>query len=351
MARSYAQFSTSMWRNDDFVALPSTMKMVYMLLSSQPDVSAVGVLHLSVTRWAGKSPDTTPADINRALDGLAVRRFIIIDRASEEVLIRAFLRWDNGYKNPKRLPAIRDAANEIESRTVVAALAAEFDRVDLNQSFRGQCSTSIQYDARPDAEKGSFPQVEGLSDSHPDSLSPSERRVPQPPTPNPQPVPPSAGSASARPGQATLEGMPEPPKPEETDEQIAFRLSRAWEKTRKDAGKPIIPRGKRKQDVVLVLKTLIVGAVGAGYTEVEINEALQRCNQGVPPGSTFDKAIERIREESQGANSVMPFNPPHIGGNSTYTAPSHRSTGAQRAEQAMSVAAQLRAEAQNGAHT
>jgi hypothetical protein len=351
MARSYAQMSTSMWRNGDFLGLPSALQRVYMLLSTQSDVSAVGVLHLSVTRWAGRAPDTTVDDINRALDGLAERRFIVLDRGSEEVLLRAFLRWDNGYKNPKRLPAIRDAANEIESRTIVRALAVEFERVSVAARFRGQCvidsETTSEAAEADSADDSAFPQVDSLSIGYSENgegVSASERRVPQPPTRNPQPVPPSADSADAPSGQAALDGMPAPLVANETEEQTGWRLARAWEARRKADNKPIIVRGgKRKPDQVLMpLKNLIRGALVAGYNEAEVNATLERCAQGIPSATTFDKTIERIRDENAPGSSLAPYNPPHHGASPTYTTPApRRSTAALRAEQGLSVADEL----------
>lgn len=354
MARSYAQFSTSMWRNADFLALPSMMKMVYMLLSSQPDVSAAGVLHLSVVRWARKSPDTTVADINRALDGLAARRFIVLDRDSEEVLLRAFLRWDNGYKNPKRQPAIKDAANEVESAAIVSALTVEFERIDMPHRYRGQCvraTGDAAEPAEPEPEPDSaFPQVDSLSiaiNGNEEGVSPSERRVPQPPTRNPQPIPPSADRADAPSAQPALAGMPEAETPTETPEQVGWRLARQWRRNREAIGKPLIARGakansKNKDQVLLPLKNLIKGAIAAGYSEAEVNETLARCNQGIPAGNKFDQTIEQVRGDSTPGNSPMPFNPPHVGASATYGAPAQRrSTGALRAEQGLSVADKL----------
>jgi hypothetical protein len=353
MARSYAQFSTSMWRNADFLALPSALQRVYMLLSSQADVSAVGVLHLSVTRWAGRAPDTTVADINWALDGLAERRFIILDRDSEEVLLRAFLRWDNGYKNPKRLPAIKDAANEIESPLIVGALAAEFARVNVAQVYRGQCLAPSGPTSAPDDPDSAFPQVDSLSIAYPENqegVSASERRVPQPTTRNPQPVPPPADGADASSQQTTLDGMPEPEEPAETPEQIGYRLARRWKKIREDAGKPIIARGKGRDREIFPLKNLIEGAVSTGYTEDEINQTLERCNQGVPTGSKFDQVLGEIRDERAAPGALVQYNAPHLGATSSRAdrAPQQRSTGSLRAEQALDVAAELDREYANG---
>jgi hypothetical protein len=362
MARSYAQFSTSMWRNADFLALPSALQRVYMMLGSQADVSAVGVLHLSVTRWAGRAPDTTAADINRALDGLAARRFIVLDRDSEEVLLRAFLRWDNGYKNPKRQPAIKDAANDVESPAIVAALTVEFERVDMPQRYRGQCVRAADEapdPAEPDPEPGSaFPQVDSLSIAIPenrDGVSSSERRVPQPPTHNPQPIPPSADRAAAPSQQPALDGMPEEEAPAETPEQTGWRLARRWRQAREAIGKPLIARGSKansgnKDQVLMPLKNLIKGAVAAGYTEDEVNETLARCDQGIPAGHKFDQAIEKVREERRAGASMMPYNVPHQGGSASYSNPAPRSPADQRLADAQVLYAQYKAQEQEVVH-
>jgi len=350
MARSYAQFSTSMWRDPDFVALPAAWQRVYMMLTSQQDVSAVGVLHLSITRWANRAPDTTAADIVQALMGLMDNRFVIFDRGSEEVLLRSFLRRDNGYKNPKRLPAIKDAANEVESPTIVAALAVEFERLAIAAVYRGQCAdiATGEQEALTDLTGQDLSsQVNSLSIGYPDSpdgLSASERRVPQPPTPNPQPIPPSAASASAPAAkQDTFAGMPEPPTPTETPTQVAFRLGRAWLKVRQNQNTPVTMRGRA--DPAVALSKLIEPTLAAGYTEDEINQALKNLNRGLPTASTFDDALAAIRtprdpnDQGRGGSALARRGVPE----------QHRpSTAAARARQALDVAAQLDAKYANG---
>src|SRR4051812_47234766 len=78
VTRSYAQIVTAIWRDDEFRALTVAEQHLYLLLTTQPDISAAGVLHLAVTRWAGRASDTKPDDIVRTLDGLAARRFVVV---------------------------------------------------------------------------------------------------------------------------------------------------------------------------------------------------------------------------------------------------------------------------------
>lgn len=208
MARQYAQIVTAIWRDDDFRSLTAAEQHLYLLIVTQPDISAAGVLHLAITRWAGRACDTKPEDINRALDGLARRRFVVVDRDTEEVLARSFIRWDKGYSNPKRQPSIRDAVDAVESPALLRAIAAELVRIDMPMAFRGQAaSLSDSYpdslsagQAWPDVptmpdliSDQASSQVDSLPIGYPDGVDrpsdsdgPSERRVPQPTTRKPQ---------------------------------------------------------------------------------------------------------------------------------------------------------------------
>lgn len=217
MTRSYAQFSTSMWRDPDYVALPFALKYMYKLLCTQADISAAGVLSLNLTRWAGRSPDTTVADIEAWLDALAVQRFVVLDRQTEEVFVRSFLRWDNGYKNPKRQHSIRDAADAIESPAIVSALAAEFARVGMPEKLRGQCSEDrIPADLaepREDPPDSAFSQVEWPSMANAENqegLSRSERRVPHTSTHTPHTTTREAGALVAELAPPVAEAPPPP---------------------------------------------------------------------------------------------------------------------------------------------
>lgn len=131
MARNYAQIATEIWRDDEFVLLSEVAQHKYLLLITQPDITAAGVLPLAMARWASRSKGATRASVREALDELEAHRYVIVDEDTEELLVRSFVRWDGGYKNEKRRYAIRDAARQIVSSTLRRTLAAEFVRLDL----------------------------------------------------------------------------------------------------------------------------------------------------------------------------------------------------------------------------
>jgi hypothetical protein len=206
MARSYARIVTAIWRNAEFRKLRAGAQRVYLLLVTQPDITAAGTLPLTVRRWAEMAEGTTVQQVVECLDELATGRFIAMDKATEELLVRSFVRWDGGHTNSKRRPVIIDAAEGVSSAVLRRMLTAEFDRLGLPTG-----RLDVASDALSDSASGStvaknvdfddelsLSQVDSLSDSTSDAVSPSERVVVtqvstyQPTTHNPQTVPPSA---------------------------------------------------------------------------------------------------------------------------------------------------------------
>lgn len=207
MARSYANILTSIWRDAGFRGLPAAAQRAYLMLVTQPDISAAGTLPLTPGRWAGLAPDTTVDDIRRVLVTLSDARFVVVDGQEEELLVRSFVRHDNGWRNSKRRPAILDAARDARSPRLRQALAEEFRRLGLpTAGLDGPIGPDPDADSPSDSPSGlppvdnasqeAFSQVEGLSDSPSDRTSDSNRVVvtkgeyldppnPQPPTPTP----------------------------------------------------------------------------------------------------------------------------------------------------------------------
>ncbi len=136
MARKYANVLTAIWRDADFRALPGSAQRTYMMLFSQPDITAVGLLAMTVGRWANYAVDTKPDDLRDDFEVLERARFIVVDTDTEELLVRTFVVWDGGANNPKRQPVIRAAAEMIASNRIRVALCGVLDRLDLPERFR-----------------------------------------------------------------------------------------------------------------------------------------------------------------------------------------------------------------------
>lgn len=135
MARKYANLLTAIWRDEDFRALPAAAQRTYMMLLSQPDITAAGTLALTVGRWARYAVDTKPADLRTDFEVLERARFVIVDDETEELLVRTFIVWDGGANNEKRQPVIRTAAQDIASGKIRRALAEVLERLKFPARF------------------------------------------------------------------------------------------------------------------------------------------------------------------------------------------------------------------------
>lgn len=169
MARDYARIMTAIWSNADFCRLHEPAQRLYLLLVTQKDISAAGVLHLRMRHWSDLAPDSTPDRTAQTLKELESGRFIVIDWDKEEVLIRSFIRWDAGYNNPKRRPVIVKAAADADSPIITRCLMIEFQRCGIPTSGPPDDPASAPVDSQSDSH--AYSQSDGLSDA-PDPASP-----------------------------------------------------------------------------------------------------------------------------------------------------------------------------------
>ena len=166
MTREYATTPTEIRKpGHAFRALNPDEKLLGLMLASQPDITACGVLPLRMRRWAGMiSPDSTSEDVEKTLQGLIRARFAVVDWDEEQVLIRPFIGWDKGYTNKKRRDVIVRTANEVTSRLIRADLVLTFERFGLPALAPEHVpdDETLHVDI-PDTPESLFSQVDSLS--------------------------------------------------------------------------------------------------------------------------------------------------------------------------------------------
>lgn len=197
MPRSFAQISTGIWRQGSpFRQLTPAEFGVYMLLETQPDITAAGVLSLTERRWAKLLAETTATDIGSLVAALARQGLVVVDEDTEELLLVPFIEQDKGYNNSRRVPVIADAARAVASQAIREAIAAEVAGLGL---------LNLAAELLPD------------SPSHRASDTPSDRPPPDPPDRpsgpggnSPPDTPPDRASASDRVGVTEVGQIPNP---------------------------------------------------------------------------------------------------------------------------------------------
>jgi hypothetical protein len=128
VGRKEARIFTSIWQDADFVALPVDAQRMYFLLLSQPELSLCGRLVLAENQWAATAKGMTRAKVRADMTALAEadpRPFIIVDYATDEVLIRSFVRRDGVLRGPKLIKPLVAAATIIRSGKLRTALRDE----------------------------------------------------------------------------------------------------------------------------------------------------------------------------------------------------------------------------------
>ena len=94
MARNHLRFSVDAWRDPDWLALSHDAQWLFIALLSQPKLTLIGSLDMTISKWAGLSETTTYPGVEQALAELEYQRFVVIDHRTDEVLIRSYAKND-----------------------------------------------------------------------------------------------------------------------------------------------------------------------------------------------------------------------------------------------------------------
>lgn len=151
--RSEARIFASIWKDKAFRALPRNAQGMYLFLLSQPDLSFCGVIPLREPRWAraadGLTVEDVRADLKRlsepfvegfaegspeGVSGRVHQPFVVIDEESGELFVRSLIRNDRIWMQPNLLKAAREAATQVESPRILAALLDELRRIPVQES-------------------------------------------------------------------------------------------------------------------------------------------------------------------------------------------------------------------------
>lgn len=129
MARDHARFLTAIWRDEDFRALSIAAQHAYFTLVSQEELSYAGRLDYRPGRIAALAKDNTPAKVTAAVKVLEGTRFVVVDRDTEELLVRTFVRHDGIIDRVNMGKALGRAMVKIVSTQLRRALLAELGRL------------------------------------------------------------------------------------------------------------------------------------------------------------------------------------------------------------------------------
>lgn len=131
MAREYGKWYTSAWGDGDFRSLGRDAQHLYMQLAFQPDLSMAGTLTMAPVRWAGQAM-ISEDEVMDALATLTEAAFVYVDFDTQELLLRSYVRRDEGWRSPTTMKAIYSAMNAVLSGGLKTVLANELRRIDTS---------------------------------------------------------------------------------------------------------------------------------------------------------------------------------------------------------------------------
>jgi hypothetical protein len=119
----------SLWTDDDFTALSWQAQWLWQMVMTAPGRSLCGVLDWRPKRLAARAANMTADMIEAVAPELEETHFLVIDRDTEEALIRSVVRRDGAMKVPNMAVATVRSMMEVYSPRLRAVVVHELQRL------------------------------------------------------------------------------------------------------------------------------------------------------------------------------------------------------------------------------
>lgn len=128
MARDHARIKVNIWGDEDFKALRAPQQHAYLTLTTQARLSYAGVLDYIPSRLAKLAKGLTEAAVESMIEGLEKARYVVLDRDTQELLVRSYVRHDGLLESPNVSKAMAKDYGEVISPRIRAAILVELQR-------------------------------------------------------------------------------------------------------------------------------------------------------------------------------------------------------------------------------
>lgn len=145
MANDYARVTRSIWTNDDFQALPQAAQWLYFRLLTSPTITYAGVTDWRPVRIAATSEGLDANAVEAASVELEQHLFTLVDRTTEEALIRTYIRHDGMMRQPNMMAVLARAYASITSKPLRGVVVHELQRLrESDPTLRGWKNPRVQ---------------------------------------------------------------------------------------------------------------------------------------------------------------------------------------------------------------
>jgi hypothetical protein len=133
MAREFAKVRLSIWDDDDFRDITPAEQHLYFVLLTSYELTYCGVGDWRPARIAGHAKGWAAEQVVATAAGLIEKLYLVVDDATEEVLVRSFIRHDEILKQPKMAIAMARAHAKVASSTLRGVIVHELNRLHAEE--------------------------------------------------------------------------------------------------------------------------------------------------------------------------------------------------------------------------
>lgn len=172
MAMDHAKVRRNIWADEDFRELPAMSQWLYLYIITSPTLSYCGVADWRPARIAASSANLTPLEVDVAAVELEMGHYLIIDRETEEALVRSWVKHDELMDRWNMAAAMTRTYSQVASKVLRGVIVHELHRLKSAQpTLRGwERSDVVKVMGKP-----SIAPEDALSEVRPnEALCPSE---------------------------------------------------------------------------------------------------------------------------------------------------------------------------------
>ena len=145
MARDHARIRLDIWTDEDYTDLPSTSQWLYERLLTHGGLAYCGVVEWRPKRLAQSAADLRESDIEMFAAPLEEGHFLIIDRDTEECLVRSFVKHDGLMDKWNLAAAVARSFTAVSSKALRGVIAHELKRLrETEPDYRGWTRPDVQ---------------------------------------------------------------------------------------------------------------------------------------------------------------------------------------------------------------
>lgn len=198
MARTFAPLLVAVWNDPDFLALDEGPQRIYFVANSQANMTYCGVVPFMPVSWSGLAGNSSAGKIRRDVKVLEDKNFVVLDRQTEELWVKSFIKHNNVMSQPNVIKAMKASYETIRSAKIKRAVYQSVPK-DARDGM-----TDPFGKPPPKAEPQPEPQSKGFTEGNGKPLDPTQglgsktsnldpdldlASEPEP-SPSPQPEPP-----------------------------------------------------------------------------------------------------------------------------------------------------------------